>query len=178
MRKVEEGREVRTVEIDPERAPLVAWAFRAYASGQWTIRNLLDEVTRRGLLSKPTPKRPSQPIVISAFHEMLKNPYYIGIVRYRGIEYQGKHEPLIDRQTFDTVQKAPSRAQLRRREAAKPSPLPQGLDLLWQGDWSRRGVPIEADRHQRQEPLRSNLSVTSSASVARRRGTAAPRRLF
>ena len=105
VRKVEDGREVRTVEIDPERAPLVAWAFRAYASGQWTIRNLLDEVTRRGLLSKPTPKRPSQPIVISAFHEMLKNPYYIGIVRYRGIEYQGKHEPLIDRQTFDTVQR-------------------------------------------------------------------------
>jgi DNA invertase Pin-like site-specific DNA recombinase len=105
VRKVEDGREVRTVEIDPERAPLVAWAFRAYASGQWTIRNLLEEVTRRGLLSKPTPKRPSQPIVISAFHEMLKNPYYIGIVRYRGIEYQGKHEPLIDRQTFDTVQR-------------------------------------------------------------------------
>jgi site-specific DNA recombinase len=103
VRKVEDGREVRTVEIDPERAPHVTWAFRAYSSGEWTIRSLLDEVTKKGLLTRPTAKLPSQPIAISAFHEMLKNPYYIGIIRYRGVEYQGRHEPLIDKQTFETV---------------------------------------------------------------------------
>ncbi len=27
---------------------------------------------------------------------MLDNPYYIGIVRYAGVEYDGNHEPLID----------------------------------------------------------------------------------
>lgn len=38
-------------------------------------------------------------------HELLRQPYYIGIVRYRGVDYLGKHEPLIDRATFDEVQR-------------------------------------------------------------------------
>jgi site-specific DNA recombinase len=105
VRIFENGREIRSVDIDPERAPLVVWAFKTYATGEWTVRTLLEEATKRGLLSRPTPKRPARPITISAFHEMLKNPYYIGIVRYRGVEYAGKHEPLINRQTFDEVQR-------------------------------------------------------------------------
>ena len=28
-----EGREYRTVDVDPARAPLIAWAFEAYATG-------------------------------------------------------------------------------------------------------------------------------------------------
>jgi DNA invertase Pin-like site-specific DNA recombinase len=40
VRKFEEGREIRTVEIDPERAELVAWAFAAYASGSYTLETL------------------------------------------------------------------------------------------------------------------------------------------
>ena len=105
VRKFEDGREIRTVEVDPERAPLVVWAFKTYATGEWTIRTLLAEVTKRGLLSRPTRKRPAKPVTISAFHEMLKNPYYIGVIRYRGVDYEGKHERLIDRQTFEEVQR-------------------------------------------------------------------------
>lgn len=105
VRKFEEGREIRTVEIDPERAPFVVWAFKTYATGEWTTRTLHAEITKRGLLSKPTANRPSRPITLSSFHHMLRNPYYIGIVRYRGIDNPGRHEPLIDKQTFDEVQR-------------------------------------------------------------------------
>lgn len=35
---------------------------------------------------------------------MLRNPYYVGIVVYRGVRVQGRHTPLIDRDTFDRVQ--------------------------------------------------------------------------
>jgi site-specific DNA recombinase len=105
VRKFDSGREIRTVDIDPERAPMVVWAFKTYATGEWTVRTLLAEMTKRGLLSKPTPKRPARPVTISVFHEMLKNPYYIGIVRYRGVDYPGKHKPIIDKQIFDEVQR-------------------------------------------------------------------------
>ena len=105
VRLFNQGLESRSVELDPERAPLVKWAFQTYASGEWTIRTLLEEATAKGLLSRPTPKRPSKPITISALHTMLRNPYYIGIVEYRGIRHPGKHEPLIDKQTFDEVQR-------------------------------------------------------------------------
>ena len=104
VRLFENGREMRSVEVDPERAPFVVWAFKTYATGEWTTRTLHDEVTKRGLLSRPSPKRPARPLALSAFNDMLKNPYYIGTVRYRGVDYEGKHEPLIDKQTFDEVQ--------------------------------------------------------------------------
>jgi site-specific DNA recombinase len=35
VRHVVNGLEGRTVEVDPERAPLMAWAFKAYATGDW-----------------------------------------------------------------------------------------------------------------------------------------------
>ncbi len=34
----EHGREVRTVEVDPERAPLIRWAFETYAWGETSVR--------------------------------------------------------------------------------------------------------------------------------------------
>ena len=34
---MEQSREVRTVEVDPERAPLMRRAFDAYATGEWTF---------------------------------------------------------------------------------------------------------------------------------------------
>jgi DNA invertase Pin-like site-specific DNA recombinase len=36
-RRYESGREIRTVEVDPARAPLVQWAFEAYADGEWRV---------------------------------------------------------------------------------------------------------------------------------------------
>jgi len=105
VRLFDEGREMRSVEIDPERGPLVKWAFDMYATGEWTTRTLLVEVTEKGLASRPTPKRPSKPITVSAFQEMLRNPYYVGVIEYRGVSYPGKHEPIVDRQTFDEVQR-------------------------------------------------------------------------
>lgn len=41
------GREVRTVEIDQERAPLVRWAFQVFASGDWTTSQLHRELLAR-----------------------------------------------------------------------------------------------------------------------------------
>jgi hypothetical protein len=51
VRQVLNGLEGRTVEVDPVRGPLMAWAFEAYATGEWTIRPLLAELTDRGLLT-------------------------------------------------------------------------------------------------------------------------------
>lgn len=104
VRKIENGREVRTVEIDPVRGPLMRYAFEAYATGEWTLRNLLAEITRRGLDTTPGPRTPSKPLVLSHFHRLLQHPYYKGIVRYRGVEYPGKHEPLVSEATWERVQ--------------------------------------------------------------------------
>ena len=98
------GREARTVTIDPERGPLVEWAFKAYASGNWSVSQLHDELTSRGLTSVPTPKRPGKPLAVSSVHRMLINPYYKGDVIYRGTRYQGSHEPLVPPEVWYQVQ--------------------------------------------------------------------------
>jgi DNA invertase Pin-like site-specific DNA recombinase len=43
------GQELKSIILDPERAPLVRWAFEAYATGQWTLQALTDELADRGL---------------------------------------------------------------------------------------------------------------------------------
>ncbi|MEZ4588681.1 MAG: recombinase family protein [Gemmatimonadales bacterium] len=98
------GREVRTVELDPDRAPLIEWAFKAYASGNYTISQLHDELTARGLTSLPTPKRPSKPLAVSTVHRLLTNSYYKGDVTYRGVTYKGTHQPLVPPEVFYQVQ--------------------------------------------------------------------------
>ena len=95
---------IRTVEVDPVRGPIMAWAFEAYATGDWTLRQLLEEVTDRGLDSKPGPKTPSKPLALSHLHRLLRHPYYMGMVRYKGAIYPGKHEPLVSPETWQKVQ--------------------------------------------------------------------------
>ena len=104
VRKIEDGREVRTVEVDPLRAPLMQWAFEAYATGDWTLRPLLDELAHRGLNAPPTRRTPEKRLELSHLHKLLRHPYYKGIVRYRGIEYQGKHKPLVSEAIWERVQ--------------------------------------------------------------------------
>ena len=98
------GRINRSVEIDATRAHLVTWAFYRYAEGETTIRILLDELNARRLRTRATPKWPSRPLTVTAVHKLLRNPYYKGEIRYRGVAYPGLHEPLIDPETWQQVQ--------------------------------------------------------------------------
>jgi len=103
-RRTPEGREERTVEIDPERAELITWAFLVFATGEWTLRSLADELETRGLTTRRTPKLPSRPVKPNVLHAILTNPYYKGEVVYRGVTHQGTHQPLIDPLTWQRVQ--------------------------------------------------------------------------
>jgi site-specific DNA recombinase len=104
VRRIENGREVRMVEIDSVRGPLMKWAFETYATGGWSVERLLDELTQRGLETTPSAKRPSRPLYLSHLHKLLRHPYYKGVVRYRGGEYPGRHEPLVDAEVWQRVQ--------------------------------------------------------------------------
>ncbi|CEI47272.1 Recombinase [Propionibacterium freudenreichii] len=72
VRKTDEnGREIRTVEVDPERAPLIRWAFEHYAEGETSVTGLLRDLTARGLITVPTPKRPSKPLGKNTLYKLL-----------------------------------------------------------------------------------------------------------
>ena len=99
-----QGREIRTVELDPERAPLMRLAFTEYATGQWTVRTLADHLSGLGLTVPATPSKPAKPITANRLHTLLRHPYYKGIVTFQGVEYPGQHEALVSAETWQTVQ--------------------------------------------------------------------------
>jgi site-specific DNA recombinase len=99
-----DGREVRTIEVDAERAPLVRWAFEAYAGGNYTLRELPAELNDRGLTHHATLKQAERPLTTNRVHEMLSRRYYLGYVSYKGVEYEGKHERLVTPGLFEQVQ--------------------------------------------------------------------------
>lgn len=99
VRRAAGGRRGESVLEPDEQAPLVAWAFEQYATGQYELRQLTRDLAAKGLRGRqggpPTP---------SGIHTMLRNPVYVGIVRWKGVEYEGIHQPLISRELYDRVQ--------------------------------------------------------------------------
>jgi site-specific DNA recombinase len=104
-----DGRRVAIVTIDPDRGPLITFAFQLYASGEYSIAQLAVELERLGLRSRPSAKRVSKPLYKAVIQRILRNPYYVGKLVYRRGSrdeqvFDGRHEPLIDPETFERVQ--------------------------------------------------------------------------
>lgn len=105
IREWVDGREIRTVAIDPERAKLVKLAFTMYATGDYALSDLAAILEAKGLRTRPSRSQPEGVVVgINRLSEMLRNPYYIGIVRYAGKTYPGRHEPIVSDEVFEQVQ--------------------------------------------------------------------------
>ena len=97
------GRDVSKVEVDPKRALLVREAFRPYATVEYTILDLQATMHAKGLTS-PHARRTGAPLSASKLAEMLVNPFYVGIVAWGAVRYQGQHRPLVSQTVFDRVQ--------------------------------------------------------------------------
>ncbi len=104
VRDITAGRDIRSVSVDEERAPFVKLAFELYATGEYTLTDIVDELTDRGLTTRPTAKNPAGPVSVNKIHQMLQDRYYIGYITYKGEEFPGQHDPLIDKDLFDKVQ--------------------------------------------------------------------------
>ncbi len=100
-----EGREIRTVVIDEDYSPYVKMAFELYATGQYSFPDIRDALTDAGLLMPGNRRRGKRPISIHKIGDMLRDRYYIGFVRFDGIEYEGRHETFIDPELFERVQR-------------------------------------------------------------------------
>jgi len=95
---------IRGVVLDPKRAPLVELAFQLYLTAEWSLLGLAAHMAEQGLRSRGTPKYPERILGANRIHEMLQNPYYMGIVKWGGRSYPGRHPKLIDAEGFERVQ--------------------------------------------------------------------------
>jgi site-specific DNA recombinase len=99
-----DGVKSRTVILDDDRAPLIRWAFEACATGDWSLNRLAAELTLRGLTKRPTRKRLAEPLNAKQPMLVLRNPYYMGIVTWQGIQHDGTHPELVTPEAFQRVQ--------------------------------------------------------------------------
>ncbi len=105
VREKVNGRDVAAIAVDDERVAYIQMAFDLAATGDHTITTITDILESAGLRTRGSYKRPSKPMTRSMVHRMLRDDYYIGVVTHNGVKGEGRHEALIDRPTFDQVQK-------------------------------------------------------------------------
>lgn len=92
------------VDLDPERAEIIRWCFEQYATGEWSGIDLTLAAREKGLTNRPRGDSSDKSIGLTGMYHMLQNPYYMGVVSYRGIHYEGKHPVLVEPDTWLLVQ--------------------------------------------------------------------------
>jgi site-specific DNA recombinase len=94
--------------INADEAARVRTIFKLYLELQ-TVAAVVQELNRRGWLNKSwnTSKGQQlggQPFTGITLHYLLKNPIYIGMLRYKEDLYEGEHDPIVDRDVWQRVQ--------------------------------------------------------------------------
>jgi DNA invertase Pin-like site-specific DNA recombinase len=92
-------KKIKTIVVDPVKAPLVRKTFEAYVTGNFTFAQVRRKINDLGLKGTG-----DGVLSISNYQYLLKNPFYHGLIRYGGEFYEGKHEPIISKKLFDNVQ--------------------------------------------------------------------------
>ena len=108
--------------IDPVTGPTVRLMFELYATGQFSIVSLQDELWRRGARTKNGKK-----IYHSKIEVILADPFYMGLIKIKktGATYPGIHKPLITAELFRKVQEV--KEGRSRRKRTKHNHLFRGL---------------------------------------------------
>ena len=99
-----EGRQVNSIAVDSERAPLVLKVFELYASGEYTIEGLTEAMAELGLTTRPSARWSEKPVSDKQLRRILEDPYYLGYVVYKGDMVPGRHEAIVPQSLFDQVQ--------------------------------------------------------------------------
>jgi hypothetical protein len=152
------------IEPDPIRAAPIGELFRLYASGDYSLKSLLQRAHTLGL----THPRSRRRLFKSELHRMLQNPIYYGDFMWDGKQYRGSHEPLITRELFEEAQ-AVFRGRPRARYPRQRHPF---MGLLTCGQC---GCAITAERKKGKyvfttaqittEPVRTPTSVRNASAT-------------
>ncbi len=99
----------------PELSILVKKTFEVYATGNFTLREVRDKFNALGLKRKS-----GKELAVSNYQKLLKNPIYTGLMLYNGEIFEGKHEPIISKKLFDSVQEVMMRKSKPHSKGLKP----------------------------------------------------------
>ncbi len=122
------GRDIRGIEIDPKRCPLVREAFTLFATNQYGYRELAALMHKKGLASRYGDQ--DRPMTATSMSRLLQRRYYLGFTHYYGTERRGTHLPLVDEQLFEAVQAVIIKRQAGDQRWRRRPHYLKGLGLL------------------------------------------------
>ena len=93
---------------DPDRFPLLRRMWDLMLTGLYTPPRILDIANKDwSFRTRLTKKLGGKPLCRSAIYQMFTKPFYYGWFEYpkgSGLQYRGKHEPMITEAEYDRVQ--------------------------------------------------------------------------
>ncbi len=92
---------ISKIVVDPETAPHIKEAFQLYGTGNYSTHDIREFLVQRGVTNR---RGGNNPMALSSVNALLLNPIYIGLIPWKGVNYPGNHEALIDEDTFEKVQ--------------------------------------------------------------------------
>jgi len=111
-------KEGKTLLVNPAEAPIVLKVF------SWYVRDLIGTKAIALKLNEAGFRtRYGKQWHVTRVISMIRNPVYTGIIRRNGIDYPGKHEPLVPKETWEKAQRIMDRRgecpSLRRSNASR-----------------------------------------------------------
>ena len=91
----------KTIEPDPDYAPLVVKLFEWYATGNYSLDQVAEKAHQAGFVYRKSKKLVSR----AALHAILTKRIYTGKFNWKGQVYQGKYQPLITEGLWEKVQR-------------------------------------------------------------------------
>lgn len=95
---------------DKEKAPFVQRLFELYATGAYSVEEIKNKLYNEGFNHKGKPYSKTRLLFV------LKDIFYVGKFTYRGVIHDGKHEPIIDIELFNRVQKMFNQSKARTHD--------------------------------------------------------------
>jgi site-specific DNA recombinase len=123
----------RALVINPSEAETVRTLFRLYQE-LGTVRRLKEAADEMGLMTKRRRQSSGRvtggkPFTRGHLYKVLGNPIYVGTVCHKGAAYPGRHAAIVDRATFDAVQRQLA-GNVASRRAATNAQVPSLLSGL------------------------------------------------
>lgn len=94
----------KTIVKDPIRFPLIRKMFDMILTDAYTPHQVADIARNQWGLRTPLRKRSGgTPLARSAIYKILGNPFYAGIITWKGATFPGKHDPILSIDEFQRV---------------------------------------------------------------------------
>jgi site-specific DNA recombinase len=91
---------LRAIEPHSDRFPKLKRILELFATGEYCLTEIQDEMTKIGLLDT----RNKGPLALSSIVHILERPFYYGVFEHKGELHPGTHVPMISKKTFDEIQ--------------------------------------------------------------------------